>query len=399
MSWIFSKVLMETYANSPSSPGLAEAFSAGNCSDGEPSARSKMTPTHGMFWSPGKTTDASPRSRSGIMYEPLKESHGAELLTWYLEAFHVRTSHAPVRAPGLTANARACGAKWRALSVKFDPVMSGWKTYQASLFGGLVEYSGIWPRWGMIRAGELWERTTPVLPTGASESGLWPTPNTEGWRSDGELAILARNNLTEQEKEVMTTMAALSKKKKAGLWPTPRANEHCQKNSRDNGIALSQAVKRWPTPRAGKTTNENAETWQKRKNAGKVSTPPLTLAGRVWPTPKSRDWKGQSQRGIHAPQDASPNMDRGDGRPVGGSLNPSWVAWLMGWPFDAATGWDWTSMDPAPGGVMESMRDCWREEPAIPRVITGAPCRVDRLKCLGNGQVSAVVRLAWELLR
>ena len=49
-------------------------------------------------------------------------------------------------------------------------------------------------------------------------------------------------------------------------------------------------------------------------------------------TPKSRDWKGQSQRGIHAPKDALPNMDRGDGTPVGGSLNPPWVEWLMGFP-------------------------------------------------------------------
>lgn len=40
----------------------------------------------------------------------------------------------------------------------------------------------------------------------------------------------------------------------------------------------------WPTPRAGKTTDENEETWQKRKDAGKVCTPPLTLAVKMWPT-------------------------------------------------------------------------------------------------------------------
>ena len=30
--------------------------------------------------------------------------------------------------------------------------------------------------------------------------------------------------------------------------------------------------------------------------------------------------------------DALPNLDRGDGRPIGGKLNPDWVEWLMGFP-------------------------------------------------------------------
>jgi hypothetical protein len=88
----------------------------------------------------------------------------------------------------------------------------------------------------------------------------------------------------------------------------------------------------WPTPRAGKVGSEDAETWMKRNKEGKVATPPLGLAVKMWPTPKSRDWKGQSQRGIHGPMDALPNIDKGDGTPIGGSLNPMWVEWLMGWP-------------------------------------------------------------------
>jgi DNA (cytosine-5)-methyltransferase 1 len=49
----------------------------------------------------------------------------------------------------------------------------------------------------------------------------------------------------------------------------------------------------------------------------------------------------------------------------------------------------------------------WRSEPEqIPREITprldgvahGVAARVDRLRCIGNGQVPAVVRLAWNLL-
>ena len=41
----------------------------------------------------------------------------------------------------------------------------------------------------------------------------------------------------------------------------------------------------------------------------------------------------------------------------------------------------------------------WLTEPELGRLAHGVANRVDRLRCLGNGQVPAVVRLAWNLLR
>lgn len=41
----------------------------------------------------------------------------------------------------------------------------------------------------------------------------------------------------------------------------------------------------------------------------------------------------------------------------------------------------------------------WAVEPELDRVAHGVANRVDRIKALGNGQVPAVVRLAWEMLR
>lgn len=44
----------------------------------------------------------------------------------------------------------------------------------------------------------------------------------------------------------------------------------------------------------------------------------------------------------------------------------------------------------------------WKDqswENAVSRVATGVASRVDRLRAIGNGQVPAVVRLAWNLLR
>lgn len=43
--------------------------------------------------------------------------------------------------------------------------------------------------------------------------------------------------------------------------------------------------------------------------------------------------------------------------------------------------------------------DWWQSEPGVGRVADGMAWRVDRLSGLGNGQVPAVVRLAWDLLK
>lgn len=45
----------------------------------------------------------------------------------------------------------------------------------------------------------------------------------------------------------------------------------------------------WPTPRQGKTTDEEEETWMKRKNRGDISTPPLTLAVKMWRSPSANE--------------------------------------------------------------------------------------------------------------
>jgi len=56
----------------------------------------------------------------------------------------------------------------------------------------------------------------------------------------------------------------------------------------------------------------------------------------------------------------------------------------------------------SPWDESEQEPDCgsgwWATEPDVGRVAHGVAARVDRLRCLGNGQVPAVVRLAWETL-
>jgi hypothetical protein len=113
------------------------------------------------------------------------------------------------------------------------------------------------------------------------------------------------------------------------------------------GISLTdlnmqvKAVERgmWPTTGAREAKSDTANP-DGREARGRQMM--LCHRARQYPAPKSRDWKGQSQRGIHAPGDALPNMDNGTGQVIGGSLNPQFVSWLMGWPLN------WTSMAPLP---------------------------------------------------
>ena len=136
-----------------------------------------------------------------------------------------------------------------------------------------------------------------------------------------------------------------------GLWPTPATRDHHAQGANHNVKAKSSSLATviqkkggamWPTPRAGKTTDETEEAWTLRRDAGKVSTPPLTLAVKMWPTPTALEFKDS---GANWPLLAK--LDKGgrvlrriatlatnEERLAGGSLNPQFVEWLMGYPKD-----------------------------------------------------------------
>lgn len=163
-----------------------------------------------------------------------------------------------------------------------------------------------------------------------------------------------------------------------------------------------------------------------------LMTPALHTKGNasgLWPSPTSRDYKDSPGMSFESTNPDGSRRDRTDllprrvyatlptptagdannatrtsgdyqslTRTVGGSLNPTWVAWLMGWPHDESSQWDWTTLTPAPPNVLDSMIDPWHHEPNIPRVDTNIPQRVNRLKCLGNGMVPQCAAMAWTIL-
>ena len=167
MSWHFSQAWEAEY-------------SADNSSVAVPSAPSKLMNTAEESSAHDRTTEVSHRSRFGTTSEPSTADHGAAALKSFLAAFPVREFQSPEKDRDLTILVPGFGQKWRESSVKYDLDSSSWKTHRCLFTEDLPESSVILPKWGLMRGGELWERTTPGLTTNESESGLWPTPTVSG---------------------------------------------------------------------------------------------------------------------------------------------------------------------------------------------------------------------------
>ena len=101
----------------------------------------------------------------------------------------------------------------------------------------------------------------------------------------------------------------------SGLWPTPASNK----------LTLS-----------GELHNKDGAPWDgigkpHSSITGKPVTTALTDAVKMWPTPHASCSTGAGSQG----RDGGENLQT----KVGGSLNPQWVEWLMGYPDN------WTKVD------------------------------------------------------
>jgi hypothetical protein len=106
--------------------------------------------------------------------------------------------------------------------------------------------------------------------------------------------------------------------------------------------ALKKRQENWPTPEAHE---RNAyPRWNKTRNGKQVMEPNLAGAVMTWPTPRASDFKGATSAEAMnkaAARGFSPNLPEATASSVGGgSLNPTWVEKLMGWPDE------WTSIKP-----------------------------------------------------
>lgn len=293
MSWLFSRALVA-------------AFSGELSLAGDACAPLSVMPSPQPFWRNDRTMAASNLSRFGPTCAVLTAERGAALLMSYQAAFRVRTSARPAEAPASTVSAAGSGGKWHASFARWDPATSLWRTPQCSLFEGWDVFSAIWPRWGMMRAGECSEPAMPVRRTVENGCGFWPAPTCGGWRSEG--AIMQLRKLVEAGAITVAEAEAMAEgtitPPRMGVWPTPTVSgNHNRKGvSQTSGDGLMTAVRQ---------------------------------AEPKFPTPTVAASKGSSPGSLTRKDGRSRVNDRLDHRVMaehGGSLNPTWVEWLMGWP-------------------------------------------------------------------
>ena len=197
-----------------------------------------------------------------------------------LEDFPAKTSHLQDRKQVLRASAVDCGQSAPVLLGKLDRDTPSLKTSQTCLTEtgeiGLSEYSGTFPRSGMMRSGTVYQ-----LP-----------------------------NLARTITEIGSGLSATQEER--FYWRTP-----------DTGSG--------GTPKAllrGETHRESGNAIQMR----------LGDQVKIWPTPSTRDYKGGyiggrirngkiSRDTLDVAVQYTDNQDK-----IHGTLNPTWVEWLMGFP-------------------------------------------------------------------
>ena len=269
MSWLFSRVLVEEY--------LGENFS-----DGEPSVQLNGNPTQLAYLSQDKMTDFSRLSRFGMMFKPLTESLGKELLMSYRGGFHAKTLVQQEKEQELKENAPGCGERWQGLLARLDQSSFLWKTVQCSLLEDSEQSLEIWPNWGSMRNGVCWEQMMWEQTTTENEYGYWLTPTATAISGRSQEAMEYRTKQRESQGHKTVQPGNLAEQvmysgkvpckdmKKPTMLPTPTAH-----NSKE-GAYPAEFTRKTPT-----------------------------LA-------------------THA----------------GGKLNPMWTEWLMGWPLG------WTDLKP-----------------------------------------------------
>ena len=282
---------------------MAESL-AENCLDGKPSVQSKSTVTAKVYYVGDKTKEFSRLSRFGMTLQPLTADRGDALLTSFREVFLAKTFQQPEEEQASPENVRASGVRWRELSVKYDQDLSSWRTHQCLFQEVLEESSLTLPRWGLMRNGELSERTTPEHLTSETESGCWQNFATP---------TATANQLCPS----MTKKHASCR----AIWPKPSANNY-EQTDLDKLLERRERIKSQGINGNGfGLTLANAVLIEERK---------------TWATPRKSDFKScgpvgsKSHHHMTEKQYLCAQVKEED-QPTG-HLNPDWTEWLMGWP-------------------------------------------------------------------
>lgn len=187
---------MRDYENSRSSQGRVEEFSAENFSDGTPSVPLNGNNIPPAYLCNGKMTNSFRLSQFGMTLEPLTESRGEGLLTWFREVFLAKTSVPQEVVPVLMEKGLACGLSLPESLAKLDHGGYWLKTPTTCEPKVLDEFSKTWPSSGMMLRGGCFPLKTVEPITNARECGLLPTPTAHNAKEGGYPAEGTRNTPT-----------------------------------------------------------------------------------------------------------------------------------------------------------------------------------------------------------
>lgn len=269
----------------------------------------------------------------------------------------------------------------------------------------------------------------------AKARGMWPTPLASDGSKGGPNQRGSSGDL-----RLSSAVAERERERRHHQWPTPQTSEAksdtlnlANRQQKGKQIMLCHAVRMWPTPKArdwkdgtckgpdgwtgdlGKAVEPNA--------AGGSLNPQWVEWLMNWPvgwtdlqndcTHESEYWKAASATTVSGDRLREMWFNREAGAPsqrqepaeqrggeCGGALfavppegtqadRPDRVHSVRS---------DVSTKTITPCEIMRKFELQQDSRETISRVAVGVAARVDRLRCLGNGQVPAVVRLAWETL-
>lgn len=286
---------------------LKERFGTGGLMEFKQTWKEKVTPSGIVYWA--HTASARPISDSDCFGwpSPSASNNGDTLETW-----QSRHDRQPKRDTG--------GALGMSLNVVAQLVPAGWPTPMAqNPDAGNCDYtrameaamglresknSPLIQGWNTPRATDG-ENGGPnqaggALPADAAMAAPWATPTVQDSANCAGPSQYDRNS---HPLNVQATLAG---------WSTPRAEEKCQHNSKDNGAALSNQATMlagWPTPTESMVTEQDLA--QAVTGGNSAARLPYKDSGLITTSSPAETTKPAASRGV---------------------LNPCFSAWLMGFP-------------------------------------------------------------------
>jgi hypothetical protein len=233
--------------------------------------------------------------------------------------FPARTSASPAKAPGSPENEAASGSSTPELLEKWGRGGSSSKMSPPCALADLSPSCKISARSGMMRNGIVSQLPTLVPLTAGTASGLLPTARSTDGSKGSRTPEGAQRELERGKNKDLGVFVA--------LWPTPQHHDHHKGDPKRVG--------RFGTKHGGRNLNDEAA---------------------LWPTPASTNPKGGTHGldgGSRARKKLRAMVGEEEQKAMSsGSLNPTWVEWLMGF----SLGWTALSASETPSSRKSSKK-------------------------------------------